>query len=58
MCEYCDGTEAFVDEKTGITLYIAYDNTLEIDSDGGTSFWNINNCPMCGRNLRKEGADE
>ena len=52
MCEYCDGKEAFVDEQTGVTVYLTFDNDLEIDTDGGTSFWSINNCPMCGRELR------
>ena len=51
MCEYCNGTECFVDEETGVTLYIDCDNELEIDSDGGTSFWRINYCPVCGHKL-------
>ena len=60
-CSYCKGEEAFVDERTGVTAYIAFDNDLEIDSDGGTAFWSIKFCPNCGDDLRKlrgEGEGE
>lgn len=53
-CDFCKGIECHEDEEADITVYIAFDNSLEIDdSRGNTTFMSIRYCPMCGQDMRE-----